>query len=151
MDFFCLRYGLIMDPFVQPHRAVSSACIYVATPPLIKRSLPPPPLTRSFAMLYRYFTLLLGLFSGAARSSNLSFALIASFGQYGTNSSGVIPAVDLALAEINSHPSVLQGYRLLYDQAKDSEVSFSTTHSYREGIRPSYNSSLQCRLKRSQL
>ena len=22
MDFFCLRYGLIMDPFVQPHRAV---------------------------------------------------------------------------------------------------------------------------------
>ncbi|KAL5491446.1 hypothetical protein EMCRGX_G016732 [Ephydatia muelleri] len=76
-------------------------------------------------MLYRYFTLLLGLFSGAARSSNLSFALIASFGQYGTNSSGVIPAVDLALAEINSHPSVLQGYRLFYDQAKDSECLYA--------------------------
>ena len=23
MDFFGLRYGLIMDPFVQPHRAVT--------------------------------------------------------------------------------------------------------------------------------
>ena len=37
MDFFCLRYGLIMDPFVQPHRAVTYSSItviymYIALP-----------------------------------------------------------------------------------------------------------------------
>ena len=76
-------------------------------------------------MLYRFFALLLGLFSGAARSTNLSFALITSFGQYGTNSSGVVPAVDMALAEINSHSFVLRGYRLMYDRARDSQVSIA--------------------------
>lgn len=46
-----------------------------------------------------------------------------SFGRFGLNSSGVIPAADIALEAINADPNILPGYDLVYDRIRDSEVS----------------------------
>ena len=54
---------------------------------------------------------------------NLNFMLVVSFGQSGFNSSGVIPAADIALEDINNDPNVLPGYNLTYDRVRDSQVS----------------------------
>lgn len=54
---------------------------------------------------------------------DLNIMLIVSFGQFGFNSSGVIPAADIALEDINRDPDVLPGYRLVYDRVRDSKVS----------------------------
>ena len=53
---------------------------------------------------------------------DLNIMLIVSFGQFGFNSSGVIPAADIALEDINSDPDVLPGYNLTYDRVRDSQV-----------------------------
>ena len=53
---------------------------------------------------------------------NLTFMFVTSFGQSGFDVSGLVPAADIALEDINSHPDVLQGYHLMYDEAKDSQV-----------------------------
>ncbi len=59
----------------------------------------------------------------AAAERNLTFMMITSFGQFGFNSSGLMPAADMALEDINSNPQVLPGYRLMYDTLRDSQVS----------------------------
>jgi hypothetical protein len=59
----------------------------------------------------------------AAAEHNLTFILITSFGQFGFNSSGLMPAADMALEDINSNPRILPGYRLMYDTLRDSQVS----------------------------
>ena len=56
---------------------------------------------------------------------NLTFLFVTSFGQFGFNASGVVPAADIALEDINSHPSVLMGYTLEYDRVRDSQVCCS--------------------------
>ena len=53
---------------------------------------------------------------------NLTFMFITSFGQFGFNASGVVPAADIALEDINNNPSILNGYHLTYDQVRDSQV-----------------------------
>ena len=58
---------------------------------------------------------------------NLTFMLMTSFGQFGFNSSALMPAADMALEDINSNPQVLPGYRLMYDTLRDSQVSLSST------------------------
>ena len=55
--------------------------------------------------------------------TNLTFMMIASYGQYGFNSSGALPAVDMALEAINNDPYTLSGYNLMYDKIRDSMVS----------------------------
>ena len=57
--------------------------------------------------------------------TNLTFMMIASYGQYGFNSSGALPAVDMALEAINNDPYTLSGYNLMYDKVRDSMVSIS--------------------------
>ena len=59
--------------------------------------------------------------------TNLTFMMIASYGQHGFNSSGALPAVDMALEDINSNPDILSGYNLMYDKIRDSMVSVSFT------------------------
>ena len=54
--------------------------------------------------------------------TNLTFLFITSFGQHGFNSSGVVPAADIALEDINADPDVLSGYNLVYDEVRDSQV-----------------------------
>ena len=54
---------------------------------------------------------------------NLTFMFVTSFGQSGFNASGVVPAADIALEDINNHPDVLHGYHLKYDKVRDSQVS----------------------------
>ena len=56
-------------------------------------------------------------------TKDLTFMFITSFGRYGYNSSGARPAADIALEIINSRPDLLDGYRLVYDTVRDSEVS----------------------------
>ena len=68
------------------------------------------------------FMLILVLGGLATGQNNLTFMLIASFGQFGFNSSGVIPAADMALEDINNDPNILQGYELVYDKVRDSQV-----------------------------
>ena len=53
---------------------------------------------------------------------NLTFMFVTSFGQSGFNASGVVPAADIALEDINNHPDVLQGYHFMYDEVRDSQV-----------------------------
>ena len=53
---------------------------------------------------------------------NLTFMFITSFGQFGFNSSGALPAADIALEDINRDPNTLPGYSLLYDEVRDSQV-----------------------------
>ena len=70
-------------------------------------------------------------------STNLTFMLITSFGQFGFNSSGGLPAAEMALEDINNTPDVLPGYNLVYDSIRDSQVSYAvyaifmhTYHAY---------------------
>lgn len=62
---------------------------------------------------------------GMAQNRNLTFMFITSFGRFGLNSSGAIPAADIALKAINDDPNVLPGYNLVYDHYRDSEVSLN--------------------------
>ena len=67
-------------------------------------------------------SLLCLLGSGKCSQPNLTLMFITSFGQSGFNSSGAIPAADMALEDINSNPSILPGYNLVYDKVRDSQV-----------------------------
>ena len=58
----------------------------------------------------------------SAQTQNLTFMFVTSFGQSGLNSSGVVPAADIALEDINNSEDVLPGYNLIYDQVRDSQV-----------------------------
>ena len=57
------------------------------------------------------------------QTQNLSFMLMTSFGEFGLNSSGIVPAVNIALEDINGSPTLLPGYNLTYDEIRDSQVS----------------------------
>ena len=54
---------------------------------------------------------------------DINILFVVSFGQSGFNSSGVIPAAEMALEDINNDPNVLPGYKLTYDRVRDSQVS----------------------------
>ena len=56
-------------------------------------------------------------------TKNLTFVFITSWGGYGFNSSGTLPAAEIALRDINSHADLLPGYNLVYDEIRDSKVS----------------------------
>ena len=60
--------------------------------------------------------------SAVSQPHNLTFMLIISYGKYGYNSSGALPAADMALEDINSDPDILTGYNLMYDKVRDSMV-----------------------------
>ena len=66
-------------------------------------------------------------FHAAARAAaktplNLTFVLVTSYGRHGFNSSGTLPAADIALERINNRPDLLPGYNLVYDTVRNSEV-----------------------------
>ena len=49
--------------------------------------------------------------------------LITSFGGFGRyNSSGTLPAAEIALREINNRSDILPGYNLVHDEVRDSQV-----------------------------
>ena len=56
-------------------------------------------------------------------SYNISFMFITSFGEFGINSSGVVPAAEMAVRDINYRSALLPGYVLTYDAVRDSQVS----------------------------
>ena len=57
---------------------------------------------------------------------NLTFMFVTASSRSGFDASGsrpgVVPAADIALEDINSNADVLQGYHLVYDEVKDSQV-----------------------------
>lgn len=59
---------------------------------------------------------------GQSENTNLTFMLIISYGEFGFNSSGGLPAAEMALEDINSNPDMLPGYNLVYDRIRDSQV-----------------------------
>ena len=65
----------------------------------------------------------LALFRTSEEVEDLNILFVVSFGQSGFNSSGVIPAAEMALEDINNAPDLLPGYKLTYDQVRDSQVS----------------------------
>ena len=71
-------------------------------------------------ILFLWFILL--QISEGESDRNLTFMFVTSFGQFGLNSSGVVPAADLALEDINTNPDILPGYKLVYDRIRDSQV-----------------------------
>ena len=66
-----------------------------------------------------------------ANNKTLTFMLVTSWDGFGYvyNSSGTIPAAEIALRSINSCPDLLPGYNLVYDKVRDSKVSTSYYHS----------------------
>ena len=58
--------------------------------------------------------------------TNLTIMLIISYGQFGFNSSGGLPAAEMALEDINNKPDLLPGYNLVYDPVRDSQVCVLT-------------------------
>ena len=68
-------------------------------------------------------TISLGLLISAADNKNLTFMLVTSWGGFGYNSSGTLPAAEIALRNINSRPDLLPGYNLIHNEVRDSEVS----------------------------
>ena len=72
------------------------------------------------------FAIVFSLLSVGARTSEaatpLYFSFIVSFGRDGFNSSGTIPAVDLALELINNQ-TILPEYELRHTAVRDSKVS----------------------------
>ena len=49
----------------------------------------------------------------SASNNNLTFMLVTSWGGFGYNSSGTLPAAEIALRNINSRPDLLPGYSLV--------------------------------------
>ncbi len=68
----------------------------------------------------------LALFRTSEEVEDLNILFVVSFGQSGFNSSGVVPAAEIALEDINN-AGILPGYRLTYDQVRDSQVSLSNS------------------------
>ena len=68
-------------------------------------------------------SLSLRLLVSAADNKNLTFMLVTSWGGFGYNSSGTLPAAEIALRNINSRPDLLPGYNLVHNEVRDSEVS----------------------------
>ena len=85
---------------------------------------------------------------GGQAEQNLTFMLMTSYGQFGFNSSGLIPAADMALEDINKNSQVLPGYRLVYDTLRDSQVSQSLSLNVEESILPTVVAKFS--IKRSQ-
>ena len=65
------------------------------------------------------------LLVSAADNKNLTFMLVTSWGGFGYNSSGTLPAAEIALTGniTDNRPDLLPGYNLVYDQVRDSKVS----------------------------
>ena len=49
------------------------------------------------------------------------FSLVVSYGEYGYNSSGGIPAINIALEQIRAR-NILPGYNLTYEEERNSKV-----------------------------
>lgn len=60
---------------------------------------------------------------GQSENTNLTFMLVISYGEFGFNSSGGLPAAEMALEDINSDPDMLPGYNLVYDRIRNSQVN----------------------------
>ena len=77
---------------------------------------------------FKWFLLLLltslCVLVSATDNKNLTFMLVTSWGGFGYNSSGTLPAAEIALSNINS-PDLLPGYDLVHDEVRDSKVSRS--------------------------
>ena len=82
---------------------------------------------------FNWFLLLLLTFLcvlvSATDNKNLTFEfmLVTSWGGFGYNSSGTLPAAEIALRNINSRPDLLPGYNLVHDEVRDSKVSRSSS------------------------
>jgi hypothetical protein len=69
------------------------------------------------------------LWTARAANLDLTFMLITSYGGLGRfNSSGTLPAAEIALRTINNRSDILPGYNLVYDEVRDSKVFGFVNH-----------------------
>lgn len=61
-------------------------------------------------------------------SKTIYFGHITSFGEHGFNSSGAVPAVELAVEHINNNSHILAGYTLASTPVMNSGVSCRPTN-----------------------
>ena len=86
-------------------------------------------------VLLRVLLLLLTALIANGDGVNLTFMLVTSYGGTGRyNSSGTLPAAEIALREINSRPDILPGYNLVYDKVRNSAVRLPCWWECREDI-----------------
>ncbi len=76
-------------------------------------------------MMFVKLTLLLGCFFEAVHSQELKYALFTSGTTGGFDSSGVVPAIELAEELINADSSILPGYNLSHTPVVDTMVRSS--------------------------
>eukprot|EP00731_Ephydatia_muelleri_P010456 Em0005g1042a len=62
-------------------------------------------------------------------SKIIYFGHITSYGESGFNSSGAVPAVELAVEHVNNNTSILAGYKLVSTPVMDSEISYASGSS----------------------
>ena len=74
----------------------------------------------SAAIVFIAAALIIGVSAGSDLKP-VYFSLIVSRGEKGYNSSGVVPAIDLALETVQRR-QLLPGYNLTYDKIKNSQV-----------------------------
>ena len=69
-----------------------------------------------------FFTLFVIHVQAKNENRSVYFSLIVSRGEYGYDSSGVIPAIDIALDQIEDQ-QILRNYSLTYATAQNSKVT----------------------------
>ena len=83
--------------------------------------------SQNLAMLRTTFALFIAAtlaFISAAENGVIFFSLIVSWGENGYNSSGVVPAIDMALEAIESR-QILPEYNLTYAIVQNSKVVYA--------------------------
>ena len=78
-------------------------------------------------LLLLLLTISLCVLVSATDNKNLTFMLVTSWGRFGYNSSGTLPAAEIALRNINNCSDLLPGYNLVHDEVRDSKVSRSSS------------------------
>ena len=74
-------------------------------------------------LLFNVCLLILQCNASTEAVQEINILFVVSFGESGFNSSGVIPAAEIALEDINNDFNVLPGYKLTYDRVRNSQVS----------------------------
>ena len=78
------------------------------------------------AIVFIAAALIIGVSAGSDPKT-VYFSLIFSGGEKGYNSSGAVPAIDLALEAVQRR-QLLPGYNLTYDKIRNSQVITSLLH-----------------------
>ena len=113
--------SIFTNPKVKVHVHCMCSAAYTCIVPFMQDRLP-----GSRVTTYAGLGVLL-LISRTMASKIIYFGHITSYGESGFNSSGAVPAVELAVEHVNNNTFILAGYKLVSTPVMDSEVSYYST------------------------